>query len=202
MEKADDIELDPVSDGRKDARMLRGRANCEEEPGVDRHIFLVGMPGSGKSALGRRVAMKLRMPYLDTDAYLTERTGMNTAQLYEIYGEQAFRDGETRLLMELINATPGMISTGGGVALREVNRRIMKDHGYIVLIDRPIDDIMMDIRAEKRPLLAQKGREEIERIYNERMPIYRSVADATLDNGKGFHNGLTGLEEIALALSK
>ncbi len=169
---------------------------------MDRHIFLVGMPGSGKSALGRRVALKLQMPYLDTDAYLTERTGMNTAQIYEIYGEKAFRDGETRLLQQLINATPGMISTGGGVALREENRRIMKDHGYIVLIDRPIDDIMMDIRAEKRPLLAQKGREEIERIYGERMPIYRSIADMALDNGSGFHNGLRGLEELVLRLSR
>ncbi len=168
---------------------------------MDRHIFLVGMPGSGKSALGRRVAMKLQMPYLDTDAYLTERTGMNTAQIYETYGEQAFRDGETRLLQELINATPGMISTGGGVSLREENRRIMKDHGYIVLIDRPIDDIMVDIRAEKRPLLAQKGREEIERIYEKRMPIYRCIADVVMDNGNGFHNGLKELEEIVLKIS-
>ncbi len=169
---------------------------------MDRHIFLVGMPGSGKSALGRRVAMKLQIPYLDTDTYLTERTGMNTAQLYETYGEQAFRDGETRLLQDLINATPGMISTGGGVALREENRRIMKDHGYIVLIDRPIDDIIMDIRAEKRPFLAQKGRDEIERIYQERMPVYRSVADAVLDNGSGFHSGLAGLEEMVLRYCK
>ena len=163
---------------------------------MERHIFLVGMPGSGKSALGRRVALKLQTPYLDTDTYLAEITGMNTAQLYETYGEAAFRDGETRLLQELINASPGMISTGGGVSLREENRRVMKDHGYIVLIDRPIDDIMLDIRAEKRPLLAQKGREEIERIYNERMPIYREAADVVMDNGNGFHNGLAGLEEI------
>jgi shikimate kinase len=169
---------------------------------VDRHIFLVGMPGSGKSALGRRVAAKLQIPYLDTDAYLAERTGMNTAQLYETYGESAFRDGETRLLQDIINASPGIISTGGGVALREENRLIMKNHGYIVLIDRPIDDIMVDVRAEKRPLLAQKGREEIERIYNERMPVYRSVADTTLDNGKGFYNGLSGLEEIVLRLCR
>ncbi len=167
---------------------------------MERHIFLVGMPGSGKSALGRRVALKLQMPYLDTDAYLTEITGMNTAQIYETYGEAAFRDAETRLLQELISATPGIISTGGGTALREENRRLMRTNGYVVLIDRPIDDIMADIRAEKRPLLAQKGREEIERIYEERMPIYRSVADYVLDNGNGFHNGLAALEQVARML--
>lgn len=167
---------------------------------MERHIFLVGMPGSGKSALGRRVALKLQTPYLDTDAYLTEITGMNTAQIYETYGEAAFRDGETRLLQELVSATPGIISTGGGTALREENRRLMHTHGYVVLIDRPIDDILMDIRAEKRPLLAQKGREEIERIYEERMPVYRSVADMVLDNGNGFQNGLAALELIARKL--
>jgi len=121
---------------------------------------------------------------------------MDTAQLYQYFGEQAFRDGETRLLQNLAGAVPGIISTGGGVCLRECNRRLMKNHGVIVLIDRPIDDIMLDIRAEKRPLLAQKGREEIERIYNERMPIYREAADVVMDNGNGFHNGLAGLEEI------
>jgi len=121
---------------------------------------------------------------------------MDTAQLYATFGEQAFRNAETRLLQKLINATPGIISTGGGLCLREENRMLMRNHGLIVLIDRPIDDIMLDIRAEKRPFLAQKGREEIERIYNERMPIYRSAADIVMDNGNGFHNGLASLEAL------
>ena len=63
------------------------------------------------------------MPYLDTDAYLSEITGMNTAQIYEAFGEDAFRDGETNLLRALINATPGIISTGGGTALRDENQQ-------------------------------------------------------------------------------
>lgn len=163
---------------------------------MDRHIFLVGMPGSGKSALGRRVAQKLQIPYLDTDVYLTEATGMDTAQLYAAFGEQAFRDAETRLLQKLINATPGIISTGGGVCLREENRKLMRNHGLIVLIDRPVDDIMLDIRAEKRPYLAQKGRDELERLYYERMPIYKGAADVVMDNGNGFHNGLAALEDV------
>lgn len=167
---------------------------------MERHIFLVGMPGCGKSCLGRRVAMKMQAPYLDTDHYLSDRTGMNTAQIYEVYGEKAFRDGETRLLQELVSARPGIISTGGGFALREQNRTIMHNIGLVVLIDRPLDDIIQDIRAEKRPLLAQKSREEIERIYNERMPIYRSIADATLDNSQGFTNGLANLEALVRRL--
>lgn len=65
----------------------------------------------------------------------------------------------------------------------------MRNHGLIVLIDRPIDDIMLDIRAEKRPFLAQKAVRKSERIYNERMPIYKSAADVVMDNGNGFHNG-------------
>ena len=84
----------------------------------------------------------------------------------------------------------------GGLCLREENRILMRNHGLIVLIDRPIDDIMLDIRAEKRPYLAQKGREEVERIYNERMPIYRSAADVVMDNSNGFHNGLAALENV------
>ena len=72
----------------------------------------------------------------------------------------------------------------------------MKTHGIIVLIDRPIDDIMQDIREEKRPFLAQKSKEEIVEIYRERMQIYREAADVVMDNGSGFHNGLASLEEI------
>jgi len=138
---------------------------------MDRHIFLIGMPGSGKSALGRRVAAKMQLPYLDMDVYLTEVTGMDTAQLYQRFGDQAFRDAETRLLQELVGVTPGIISTGGGTCLRPENRALMKNHGVIVYIDRPLDDIMSNFRAEKRPLLAQKSREEVEALFNERKPI-------------------------------
>ena len=163
---------------------------------MDRHIFLIGMPACGKSALGRRVAQKLGLPYLDTDVYLTETTGMDTMQLLQKYGNTAYRDAETNLLMQLVNATPGIISTGGGMCLREENQKIMKNHGVIVLIDRPVDEIMMNIREDKRPILAQMGREGVEAAYNERMPIYRSLADAVMDNGTGMQSGLASLESI------
>ena len=94
---------------------------------MERHIFLVGYARQRKKRPGAPCGFqKLQIPYLDTDVYLTEATGMNTAQLYTTFGEQAFRDGETRLLQQLVNAAPGIISTGGGVCLREENRRLMQ----------------------------------------------------------------------------
>lgn len=89
---------------------------------MERHIFLVGMPGSGKSALGRRVAQKLQIPYLDTDVYLTEATGMNTAQLYTTFGEQAFRDGETLPFAAACQCHAGHHLHRRRVCLREENR--------------------------------------------------------------------------------
>ena len=163
---------------------------------IDRHIFLIGMPGSGKSSLGRRVANNLRIPYVDMDQRITSIVGCTVTEMFERYGEQAFRNAETNLLAQLTRERPSIVSTGGGTVLRDVNRAIMRNHGIIVLIDRPLEDIMSDIKLDRRPLLAQKGLGEVERLYHERIEIYRSVADAVLDNGHGYHAGLYGLEKL------
>ena len=163
---------------------------------IDRHIFIIGMPGSGKSSLGRRVANNLRIPYVDMDQRITSIVGCTVTEMFERYGEQAFRNAETNLLAQLTRERPSIVSTGGGTVLRDVNRAIMRNHGIIVLIDRPLEDIMSDIKLDRRPLLAQKGLGEVERLYHERIEIYRSVADAVLDNGHGYHAGLYGLEKL------
>ena len=163
---------------------------------IDRHIFIIGMPGSGKSSLGRRVANNLRIPYVDMDQRITSIVGCTVTEMFERYGEQAFRNAETNLLAQLTREKPSIVSTGGGTVLRDVNRAIMRNHGIIVLIDRPLEDIMSDIKLDRRPLLAQKGLGEVERLYHERIEIYRSVADAVLDNGHGYHAGLYGLEKL------
>ena len=88
------------------------------------------------------------------------------------------------------------VSTGGGTVMRDINRAIMRNHGVIVLIDRPLEDIMSDIKLDRRPLLAKKGLGEVERLYHERIDVYRSVADAVLDNSHGYYAGLSGLEKL------
>lgn len=163
---------------------------------LTRHIFVIGMPGSGKSSLGRRVANNLHLPYVDMDQRITQSLGCTTQEIFDRYGEQAFRNAETNTLIQLTRIEPSIISTGGGTVLRENNRAIMRNHGVIVLIDRPLEDIMSDIKLDRRPLLAQKGLSEVERLYHERIDIYRSVADAVLDNSHGYHAGMYGMEKL------
>lgn len=168
---------------------------------MTRHVFLIGMPGCGKSSLGRRVANNLRLPYVDMDARIVQTAGCATvAELFERYGEAAFRNAETNMLIQLTREEPSIVSTGGGTVLRENNRRIMRNHGIILLIDRPLEQILSDIKLDRRPLLAQKGLGEVERLYRDRIEIYRSVADVVLDNGNGYYAGMTGMERILRSL--
>lgn len=163
---------------------------------LERHVFLIGMPGCGKSSLGKRVAGNMRIPYVDMDQRISDAVGCSISDMFERYGEQAFRNAETNTLIQLTRETPSLISTGGGTVLRENNRAIMRNSGVIVLIDRPLEEIMGDIKLDRRPLLAQKGLGEVERLYHERIDIYRSVADFVMDNSNGYHAGLRGLEQI------
>lgn len=163
---------------------------------LTRHIFLIGMPGSGKSSLGKRVAGAMRIPYVDTDGRIVDGVGCTVPELFERYGEDAFRSAETNVLIQLTREEPSLVSTGGGMVLRDVNRQIMRNHGVIVLIDRPLEQIMSDIRLERRPLLARKGLGEVERLYNERIDKYRAAADAVLDNSMGYQMGVYNLQRL------
>lgn len=163
---------------------------------LERHVFLIGMPGCGKSSLGKKVASTMRVPYVDMDQRIADGVGCAVTDIFERYGEQAFRNAETNTLIQLTREQPSLISTGGGTVLREENRTIMRNFGVIVLIDRPLEDIMGDIKLDRRPLLARKGLGEVERLYHERIDTYRALADFVLDNNNGYYAGLNGLEQI------
>ena len=163
---------------------------------LDRHLFIIGMPGSGKSSLGKRVAGQLRIPYVDMDQRISALVGCTIPELFERYGEEAFRHAETNTLVQLTYEQPSLISTGGGTVMREENRAIMRNFGAIILIDRPLEDIMSDIKLDRRPLLAQKGLSEVERLYHERIDTYRAAADIVMDNSQGYHAGVYNLDRI------
>jgi shikimate kinase len=114
-------------------------------------------------------------------------------------GEQAFRNAETNCLISLLNEPPALVSTGGGCVMNPVNCQIMRNHGLIILIDRPPEDIMQDIRLETRPLLQEKGAQEVPKIYADRIEWYRKAADAVLDNAYGYHNAVYMLEKMIVS---
>ncbi len=160
------------------------------------HLFLIGMPGCGKSSLSKKVASQLNLPHLDVDTCIQQAAHCTVSEFFQRYGEQAFRLAETNVLIELTRAESCLVSTGGGTPMREINRAIMRNHGSIILIDRPLEQILGDIKLDRRPLLAQKGLGEVERLYWERIDTYRAAADYVLDNRGSYYDGVNALEQL------
>ena len=163
---------------------------------LDRHIFLIGMQGCGKSSLGKRVARETGLSFMDTDAMVAGSAGGTVNEFFERYGEETFRKAETGALAMLTRAKPMMISTGGGTVMNPVNRHIMRAWGNIVLIDRPLEEILTDIKLDRRPTLRDGGLEEVERVYHERIQVYRDLADITVRNDQGYHMAVYTLTKL------
>ncbi len=162
----------------------------------DRHIFLIGMQGCGKSSLGKRVARETGIPFADTDALVAQSAGCTVNEFFERYGENTFRRAETNALAVLTRAKPMIISTGGGTVMNPENRHIMRAWGRIVWIDRPLEEILSDIKLDRRPTLRDGGLAEVERVYHERMPVYRDLADITVRNNQGYHMAVYMLSRL------
>ena len=157
---------------------------------MSKHLFLIGMPGSGKSSLGRRAAREAGVPFEDTDEMIVRASGMSVNDFFAQYGEPAFRRAETHVLEALTRMRPSIVSTGGGLPMNPLNRQIMKNWGGILLLDRPLEDILATIRTENRPLLQDNAEEKLRELYDLRMPVYRETADYTLVNDCGYEAAL------------
>ncbi len=165
------------------------------------HVFLVGMAGSGKTSLGKRLAQNLNLRFVDTDQRVSEMMGMTVNEIFAAFGEDFFRNAETGALIELVGETPCIVSTGGGLCTVPENVTIMRNHGVIIHIDRPLDQILSDIKMDRRPTLAGGTHEDVIDQYNRRIGFYRSAADYRLDNSKGFLMGVRNLTEMVENLS-
>ena len=105
------------------------------------HVFLVGMSGGGKTTLGRKAAANLNLRFVDTDQRVSEMMGLSVNEIYATLGEEFFRNAESGVLMELTGDEPCIISTGGGLPTVRENVLLMQNHGVIIHIDRPLDQI-------------------------------------------------------------
>jgi shikimate kinase len=145
------------------------------------NIILIGMPGSGKTTIGRRLAQALYMDFLDLDCLIEEETGLSITDIFRKSGESYFRDLEEEACRKASLLENTVISTGGGAVLRQGGITLLKGTGKVVFLDTPVDTILKRTDFSGRPLLKDDaGR--IRRLYAERISLYRSYADIVLDN--------------------
>lgn len=132
--------------------------------------------GSGKSAIGKRLSFIADFPLIDMDTAIVEQTGMTIPEIFDKYGEEAFRDMETSFLRNF-NQDYCIIATGGGVAMREENRQIMKETGLVFYLNASFRDIWRRISTDpNRPIVQQSTRGQLEKLYYERKPVYLQAA--------------------------
>lgn len=142
------------------------------------NIVLIGMPGSGKSTIGKKLARTFKRKLIDTDALVTNRLNGVTISDYIVNnGEKAFRDIESEAVAEASSNTGVIIATGGGAILREDNVRALKQNGKLIFLDRPLDTIQP---TEDRPL--SDNYEKLKALKDVRQPIYEAAADIIIDN--------------------
>jgi shikimate kinase len=160
------------------------------------HVFLVGMSGGGKTSLGRKAAANLNLRFIDTDQRVTEMLGLSVNEIYATFGEELFRNAESGVLIELAGEPPCIISTGGGLPTIRENVQLMQNHGVIIHIDRPLDQILSDIKMDRRPTLKDGSHEDVILEYKRHIGFYHACADYTLDNSYGYAVGVAKLTEM------
>lgn len=149
-------------------------------------IFLIGPMGAGKSTLGKRLARSLRLDYCDSDDELVERTGASISLIFDVEGEEGFRDREAKLLAELTQKENLVLATGGGIILRESNREILKERGFVIYLHAPLEQLLeRTSKDSNRPLLqTDDPRTRLSEILTARNALYESTADMSIDTDK------------------
>jgi shikimate kinase len=151
------------------------------------NLFLVGLPGAGKSTLGRQLARRLRKRFVDADTELEHRLGVSIPTIFEIEGESGFRDREETTLAELTALEGVVLSTGGGAVLRPANRLRLKENGTVVYLHAEPATLWTRIRhSRNRPLLQTSdplGR--LAELYAQRDALYRETADHVVESERG-----------------
>ena len=146
-----------------------------------RSIVLVGMMGAGKSTVGRRLSVRLRLPFLDADTEIEAAAGMSIPDIFETHGEAHFRDGEARVIARLLDGGPTVLATGGGAFMREETRNRIAAKAVSIWLKADADIILRRVkRRADRPLLRTADpAATVGRLISEREPVYQN-ADITI----------------------
>ncbi len=166
---------------------------------LDRPVVLVGLMGVGKSTVGRRLAKRLGLPFIDSDHEIEDIVGLSAGELFERYGEEDYRDGERRLVARLIDGAVRVIATGGGVFVDPRTRKLLNERAITVWLDAPVDVLAeRTARRDTRPLLKNgdpKG--TLERLAGIERQAY-AEAHIHVKSGGGAHKDV--VDSIVTAL--
>lgn len=150
------------------------------------NLILVGMMGSGKTTMARTLARQLGKTFVDSDEEITNRTGVTIPHIFDIEGEAGFRQRETAAIQELTERENMVLATGGGAVLVEENRDMLRRNGIVIYLKASVHDLWQRTRHDRgRPLL-QTGdpQAKLRELLVQRDPLYRQVADITVQSGK------------------
>jgi shikimate kinase len=166
------------------------------EPSVPDRIFIVGPMAAGKSAVGKRLAERLRRPRFDTDQVIEQRTGVDIDYIFEREGETGFRRRERAVVAELSEHSPVVLSTGGGAILDADSRRLLAQRGLVIYLSADIATQLARTRSnDHRPLLRTDDREAtLTALAAVRNPLYEEIADITVaTDGRSVDSVVTAL---------
>jgi shikimate kinase len=165
-----------------------------------RSIVLVGLMGAGKTTVGRRLAQRLGLPFLDADVEIEKAAAQTIPDIFAAHGEAYFRDGERRVIARLLAEGPNVLATGGGAFMNEATRRRIAESGISIWLKADLATLMARVRRKSnRPLLDNPDPEgTMRRLMDERHPLY-ATADLTVFSGDGSHE--TVVDDIVVALA-
>jgi shikimate kinase len=169
---------------------------------LDRPVVLVGLMGAGKSTVGRRLARRLGIPFVDSDSEIEDAAGLSAGEVFQRFGERDFRDGERRVVARLASGPVRVIATGGGAFINPVTRSLLNEKCITVWLDAPVDLLAERTarRPETRPMLRDGSRAEtLARLINERRPAY-AEAHIRVTSEDGAHHEV--VERIVAAIDR
>ena len=148
------------------------------------NVVLVGPMGSGKTSVGRRLACVLKRDFFDSDFEIVARTGVAIDHIFDVEGEEGFRQREINMLSELCEIPNIVIATGGGIVIKPENRELLKRDSFVVYLSSSIKQLVSrTARSKSRPLLEKSTNREktIRELVEKREPLYQEVADVVID---------------------
>lgn len=168
---------------------------------AEQSVVLVGLMGAGKSSIGRRLAARLGMPFVDADVEIEKAAGMTIEEIFTRHGEAHFRDGERKVIARLLEGPPLVLATGGGAFMNAETRQRIKQGGISIWLKAELDVLLKRcLRRTNRPLLKQGDpRDVLAKLMAEREPVY-AEADYMVRSGDGPHD--TVVEQIVDLLAR